>query len=719
VLVAVLSLVDGMLFVQSRIGMNDAYVGLFILAGYVLFAGLWTGLWQRRWAFWVGMPAIGLLMGLALASKWVAAYAIAAMAVLVLARSALGRIVLILGLIAVTVVLGYQGLVTAAPVAGTTATASENILFIMLMIALTLMATAVTVFHPIAWSLEEVRFAVAAPAAAGVAIGLLAIPLAGRQARVALGPLAATPSNVAISLAVALLLVAGGVAVAFSVAGRLGVGPLAPPLEPDDPARLAEPPAPAPTGWLRPGWGFGLPVLWTAGSLLLVPVIVYVISYIPWALNSGGSAGSPQIFPAGTLIIGNWPPGHTGQTLVDLTRSMYEYHNNLRATHAAASPWWAWPFDLKPVWFYQGSFSGGTSAAIYDAGNLVIWWLGVPAMAFAAWQAFKRRSLALALVTIAFAFQWLSWSRIDRATFQYHYYTSVPFIILALSYLLAELWHGASRRTWLLARVSAAAAIMAPGLLWLFKTPLCAFVGVERAYKDSPACVGNPGDFVLTTQLGLVVVMGVLAAVAFAYEFNHLDDRSVFVRTFGRGSTLGEIGRSVRFPVTGLILVAGIVGQLAIPGDQELISVRAFATTPLALVAVVILGFLASFALSARDARRFVMGTVFAAVAAFLVVYPNISALPLPSTVFNAYQGLLPTYLYPFQFPVNTDPVPPPMNLFRPDPGLFGLPPGPTLAAVLVVACLVVAYSAWSWRIALAERKLARETDDDALARVG
>ena len=33
--------------------------------------------------------------------------------------------------------------------------------------------------------------------------------------------------------------------------------------------------------------------------------------------------------------------------------------------------------------------------------------------------------------------------------------------------------------------------------------------------------------------------------------------------------------------------------------------------------------------------------------------YPNIAALPLPSTIVNAYQGLLPTYLYAFQFPVS------------------------------------------------------------------
>ena len=43
-----LVLVDGMLFVQSRIGMNDAYVALGIVAAYTLFAALWMGYWRWR-----------------------------------------------------------------------------------------------------------------------------------------------------------------------------------------------------------------------------------------------------------------------------------------------------------------------------------------------------------------------------------------------------------------------------------------------------------------------------------------------------------------------------------------------------------------------------------------------------------------------------------------------------------------------------------------------
>src|SRR4029079_14760149 len=42
VFVAILTLADGMAFVQSRIGMNDVYVGFFIVAAYTLFAALWT-----------------------------------------------------------------------------------------------------------------------------------------------------------------------------------------------------------------------------------------------------------------------------------------------------------------------------------------------------------------------------------------------------------------------------------------------------------------------------------------------------------------------------------------------------------------------------------------------------------------------------------------------------------------------------------------------------
>ena len=47
----------------------------------------------------LAIPAIGVLLGLALASKWVGAYAIGGVVLLVLLRSALGRLVALAAMI--------------------------------------------------------------------------------------------------------------------------------------------------------------------------------------------------------------------------------------------------------------------------------------------------------------------------------------------------------------------------------------------------------------------------------------------------------------------------------------------------------------------------------------------------------------------------------------------------------------------------------------------
>ena len=130
---------------------------------------------------------------------------------------------------------------------------------------------------------------------------------------------------------------------------------------------------------------------------------------------------------------------------------------------------------------------------------------------------------------------------------------------------------------------------------------------------------------------------------------------------------------------------------------------------PIAIVAGLPLAYLAAQVLAARDAHRCVAGLLVAVVGWFAIVYPNIAALPLPSAVANAYQGLLPTYLYAFQFPVSTAE----RNVAAP---LLS----PTLAILTIaiaVTCLVVAYSASVWRVALAESALTSSSADDVRRR--
>ena len=80
---------------------------------------------------------------------------------------------------------------------------------------------------------------------------------------------------------------------------RRDVGPrsLAPIPEPDDPIRLTEPAAPAPDGWLRPGTMLGLPIVWVAICLGIIPIAVYVVSYVPWAASATSSSAPARRTP--------------------------------------------------------------------------------------------------------------------------------------------------------------------------------------------------------------------------------------------------------------------------------------------------------------------------------------------------------------------------------------------------------------------------------------
>ncbi len=574
-----------------------------------------------------------------------------------------------------------------------------NYLFFGIMIGLLLIAVIANVVHPIAWTWDETRFAVGAPAAAGLLVILYGLARGDAAGPIELGPLSVTPIELGM-LGIGLGAIVWG---AFLAAGRFGFGPLASPPAPDDPTAVLEAPAEPARGWLRLGAGFGLPAVWLAIGLLVIPIGLYVVSYVPWA------------FVDNHQLVTGWPAGHdNGQTLVDLTVSMYNYHNDLPNPHAASSPWWAWALDLKPVWFYEQGFAGSTSASIYDAGNLVAWWLAIPGMAFVAWQAFRRRSPALALIAIAFACQWISWARIDRAAFQYHYYTALPFLFLALAYFLAELWHGTSRRIWLLARLSAGVAVLGPFLLWLLHRPLCAIVRVEDVNPGSQACPTLIPDVDVTPRaVALAIVMGVgvllllreLLAVTEEDEPSELEDdraaggwRAVLAR-------LGLGGRWVTSAVIAAVTAVAFLVVNAVFADVEGFGIDGIPVEPIAVIVLLALSPVAAYVATARDSRRFVAGAVGAMAFWFVLWYPNISALPLPVALHNAYQGFLPTYLYPFQFSVS--------NSGGSPPSLFAIGPAIMLVSLLFMTA-VVAYSAWSWRIAVAERRrdqLAAQTE--------
>jgi Gpi18-like mannosyltransferase len=627
VIVAIFVLVDGMFFANSRIAMNDTYVTFFIVAAFTLFVPIWLGRWRRPWITAGGLLGVGVLLGMALASKWVGAYAIGAVGLLILLRSALGRWIALAAMIGLTGLLGYLA-VTPNP---TVANPQINYVFLAIMVFLTVLLAIGMTLRPIRMTRDEFRFAVVVPLLVGV------IALIYGVYRLVAGPPAA-PGSLLPPIRIAQIGLAG-IVVGLAVAGlgwylgRRGRGPLASPSTIDPDAPVGTPPPPR--GWLRPGSGFlGSPWLLALLLISIVPLVVYVISYIPW-INLGN-----QWFPG-------YPAGHTGQTFLDLQKSMYEYHEYLRATHPAQSPWWAWPLDLKPVWWEQSDYAGGTTAVIYDTGNIVLFWLAIPAVAWACWQAWKRRSLSLAFVVVAVMCMWLPWARIDRATFQYHIFTTLPFSFMALAYFIADLWHGPSPRTWQFAKLAAGAAIIGAPLLWLFRLPLCGIANTQQVNKGTEVCGSLSRDFQLTDfqLIGVLLVLVGLGAAGY-----------LVFRTLRDDSTISGGMRPLLLPATFAMALLGavlVVVGAALPGT-DVFAAKVTAEMP-AFVALLLLCIPAYFVLQGRDPKRYVIGVIAAAVVWFVAFYPNIASLPVPTPLSQIHLGLLPTWNWGFQFGLNLD----------------------------------------------------------------
>ena len=193
----------------------------------------------------------------------------------------------------------------------------------------------------------------------------------------------------------------------------------------------------------RPGTGGPLDLLAGRGrgaallfvSFAVIPLLIYLGSYASWF----GGKTAPY-----------------GWNLWELTQQMYWYHSSLTAPHCAGSPWWSWPLDLKPVYWYFGASGGGANGYIYDAGNIVLFWAALPAAALIVALAVRARSHSLALLSLAMLAQYLAWIPISRVLFFYHFFTVLPFYLLSLAAVLGGLWE--RRRKAVLVFVGIAAA---------------------------------------------------------------------------------------------------------------------------------------------------------------------------------------------------------------------------------------------------------------------
>ena len=158
-----------------------------------------------------------------------------------------------------------------------------------------------------------------------------------------------------------------------------------------------------------------------------IPAAIYYCSYIPYFMPYS-------------------PSGVTVKRVIEAAQGMFNYHSipGLGMDHPFYSPWYEWPVIGKPMWYYSATYrpEGGTQT-IVAMGNPAVWWGGLLALAsvLMIWifRHFRRGGISLytkkndmrpAILLIGFAAQFAPWMLVPRGTYIYHYFTSVPFIIL-------------------------------------------------------------------------------------------------------------------------------------------------------------------------------------------------------------------------------------------------------------------------------------------------
>jgi len=205
--------------------------------------------------------------------------------------------------------------------------------------------------------------------------------------------------------------------------------------------------------------------------LLLVPAMVYVLSWLGWFMATGATAWDHDKFvhpgqgwfAHAVAVVHGWVSYH---------REVYNFHVHLDAGHPYKSEPWGWLLLARPVaYFYSspdlgqlGCHAQQCSREVLAIGTPAIWWASIPALLWTIWVWVARRDWRATAVLWGFGAGYVVWLAFpSRTMFLFYALPAVPFMILGLTLAAGSLLGRA--RTTLLRRRWAAAAVGAFALL--------------------------------------------------------------------------------------------------------------------------------------------------------------------------------------------------------------------------------------------------------------
>ena len=163
--------------------------------------------------------------------------------------------------------------------------------------------------------------------------------------------------------------------------------------------------------------GFVKNALFCVVFFILLPGLIYYLSYIPY----GVAQGKTNLLSRDYLNI-----------VLDNQRYMFNYHSQLVATHPYSSHWYQWLLDIRPILYYLDYLADGRTVSFGAFVNPVLCWGGLLALFVLGYLAAARRDKVSAFILLGYLAQLLPWVLVPRLTFAYHYFPCTVFLALAL-----------------------------------------------------------------------------------------------------------------------------------------------------------------------------------------------------------------------------------------------------------------------------------------------
>lgn len=201
-------------------------------------------------------------------------------------------------------------------------------------------------------------------------------------------------------------------------------------------------------------------------AFIVIPALIYYLSYIPY------------------MRVENNP--YDFKMILENQKYMFNYHSTLDTSahpHPFASRWSTWILNIRPVYLFQGKgYPANMISSLSTFGNPIIWWGFIPGLIIILIAKFYEKNFegALGFIAVAGLAEFIPWIFISRETYIYHYFASIPFVILIITMACKFIWE-----RFKFGKYFVLAFMLASVIMFIMFYPMITGVPVLRSYAES------------------------------------------------------------------------------------------------------------------------------------------------------------------------------------------------------------------------------------------